>query len=92
MCLTVGPVVTGAAGFVMSQSWPSLWQAPAALLMAGKTVMSWQPRTDPYGWPSITGCAITLAFSGAFSGTSTIEILLCGAWQFGPELPGADEM
>ena len=41
-----------------------------------------------YGGASIGGVAITLAVSGASSGTATIEIFACGDWQFGPVLDG----
>ena len=37
------------------------------------------------------GVAITLAVSGASSGTETIEIFACGLTQSGPVLAGYDE-
>ena len=86
MC--TGFSVSGLAGSLMSQICPSSSQAAAALLIAMNTVMSWQPGTVGV----VGGVAMTLAVSGAFSGTSTIEIFRNGDWQFGPELPGYDEM
>ena len=81
--------MSGLAGSLMSQSCPSVAQAAAAILIAMKTVMSWQPGTPVMsgGW-----WERTLAVSGAFSGTWTIEIFWNGDWQFGPEPPGYDEM
>src|SRR5215216_46015 len=72
----------------MSQICPSVAQDAAALWIAMKTVMSWQPGTFVVscGWER------TLAPSGLFSGTWTIEIFLNGAWQLGPLPPGYDEM
>ena len=52
--------------------------------------MSWQP-TPMYGGASIVGVAITLAVSGASSGTETIEIFACGLTHSGPVLAGYDE-
>ena len=78
---------------VMSQICPSVAQDAAALWIAMKTVMSWQPGggVPPFG-PTICGRAMTLEVSGAFRGTWTIEIFLNGAWQNGPLPPGYDEM
>jgi hypothetical protein len=72
----------------MSQIWPSVAHDAAALWIAMKTVMSWQPRTFAVS----CGCERTLDVSGAFKGTWTIEILRNGDWQFGPELLGYEEM
>jgi hypothetical protein len=45
-----------------------------------------------YGGALMTGWAITLAVSGASSGTATIEIFACGFWQRGPVPLGYEEM
>src|ERR1041384_1689398 len=86
--------VSGFAGSLMSQIWPSLMHDAAALWIARKTVMSWQATAPSNGGAEICGCAITSALSGASSGTETIEILLNGCWHGPPmfcEAIGDDE-
>src|SRR5918996_1517961 len=79
----------------MSQIWPSDRQAPAALVIAVWTLMSWQaregepPREVAHSVPSSRKYGDTVAAVGSSSGTSMIEILLWpppSSWrtQFGP--------
>src|SRR5215210_4082129 len=84
MCTAV--VVAGLAGLLMSQIWPSLMHEAAALWIAMKTVMSWQPTLPLKGGATTVGWAITLAVSGAASGTETIENLPNGCWHVPPML------
>ena len=65
-------------------------QAPAAIRLAGKAVMSWQPLVSRLALPSGLppsgnrfGMSTTAASVGSRSGTLMIEIRSCGGWQSG---------